>query len=114
MLMKGREIGRGEDDDVSVALLSCAHMFRFLVFFHTYSRTVHAHWWAGSFKLLGYCKEDDTAALEGEGFGVTPAVLSTGGAVNILARLKQVFEKDVKSGTSYIVPWLKMWGPSCW
>ena len=82
------------------------------------SRAVHAHWWEGSWRLLGYCHDDnngDAVALDGEGFGVTPAVMSTGGVINVLARLKQVFRKEEEeTGISFVTAWLEMWGPSCW
>ena len=88
------------------------------------SRKVHPHWWEGSCACLGHCQHDDVLAaadyddvLEGEGFGVTPAVLSTGGVINVLARLEHVFSKDIAGEdgtTSFVMPWLKKWGPLCW
>ncbi|CAM9744429.1 unnamed protein product, partial [Phaeothamnion confervicola] len=49
-------------------------------------RAVHPHWWAGGASTYNLAKIDD-----GGGFGVTPAVLSTGGVLLTLARLQEVW-----------------------
>lgn len=52
-------------------------------------RHVHPKWWHGSAKTLGV---DDNP--EGEGFGVTPAVMSTVGCMLALERLRELYGHD--------------------
>ncbi|CAM9511053.1 unnamed protein product [Ectocarpus sp. 12 AP-2014] len=52
-------------------------------------RNVHSAWWSEAAKTLGV-EENPT----GEGFGVTPAVLSTRGATLALERLRAVHGKE--------------------
>lgn len=52
-------------------------------------RHVHLKWWHGAAKTLGV--EEDPL---GEGFGVTPAVLSTEGAKLAVERLRTVHGGD--------------------
>ncbi|CAN0536973.1 unnamed protein product, partial [Laminaria digitata] len=52
-------------------------------------RHVHPRWWHGAAKTLGV--EEDPL---GQGFGVTPAVLSTEGAKLAVERLRTVHGRD--------------------
>lgn len=70
------------------------------------SRSVHAHWWEGSAGLLGHASLDLTQG----GFGVTPAVLSTGAAVVTLASIQQ----GVGGAEDWRDTWIGQWGPGRW
>mmetsp|Transcript_37423 Transcript_37423/g.48148 ORF Transcript_37423/g.48148 Transcript_37423/m.48148 type:complete len:443 (+) Transcript_37423:54-1382(+) len=69
------------------------------------SRSVHPHWWAGSEALLQISMDPQ---FWEDGFGVTPAVLSTPGSLFVLARLKDVY------GEQYNQNWLSAWGKEIW
>lgn len=68
------------------------------------SRGVHPHWWEGSARLLDYDHDDGGKG----GFGVTPAVLSTGGALVVLARLREV------GGEAWAEHWIGGWADGQW
>ena len=91
-------------------------------------QAVHPHWWAGSAVTLQH-----QAGGGGEGgsefsvdpaarFGVTPAVLSTAGALSVLARLRDVHGGGgggVEGGGGggvggWVSLWLEAWGPGRW
>lgn len=56
---------------------------------YVFRRQVHPTWWHASAKALGV--EENPL---GEGFGVTPAVLSTIGSMLTLQRLREVHGRD--------------------
>ena len=72
------------------------------------SRDIHPHWWQGSSRILGLT--DDTLGNNDSsgGFGVTPALLSTGGARLVLGRLRELH------GDAYVDKWIGQWGPDLW
>ena len=95
---------------------------------------VHPHWWAGSAATLNFKDQvpgNDDGALEigtssssslfdsPAGFGVTPAVLSTGGALMTLASLREAFQQRSEAATeqqhlAWVGQWLSSWGPGKW
>jgi hypothetical protein len=59
--------------------------------------------------VLGWGEEDQEEG-KGGGFGVTPAVLSTGGAMLVLEALGQALGGD----GPMVDRWLSGWGPTKW
>lgn len=82
------------------------------------SRDVHRFWWRGSAEILGLV---DGGSLEenlgegGDGFSVTPAVLSTYGSLVTLSQLEDRFQqpqlpKEESSDSVWIAAWLQSLG----
>jgi len=65
-------------------------------------RSVHPHWWDGSAALLGL----EPRAFPDARFGVTPAVLSTAGALTAVASVRQRLEEADA--------WLASWRAGSW
>ena len=74
-------------------------------------RDVHLSWWSGSAQVLGvaYSEESEIRGPEG-GFGVTPAVMSTAGALITLGRLHAVNGDNGQEKFS----WLRSWDSTWW
>lgn len=68
-------------------------------------KSVHPHWWAGSAKLLGLEPDD----LRDAGFGVTPAVLSTAGALVALDCVRRAL--NARGHQHWTDAWLSKWTP---
>lgn len=68
-------------------------------------KSVHPHWWAGSANLLGLEPDDFRDAA----FGVTPAVLSTAGALVTLDCIRRAL--DVREHQHWTDAWLSKWTP---
>jgi len=95
-------------------------------------RSVHPHWWEGSAATLngapgkhngGTPSETDASSSFSDssvGFGVTPAVLSTGGALMTLASLREAFQQTPEAATeqhsnlAWVGRWLSSWGVGKW
>ena len=71
------------------------------------ARYVHETWWDGSESFLHI--SSSAALQEKQGFGVTPALLSTYGSMLLLARIEQLYGSD-GSGTSSVSYWITSLG----
>jgi hypothetical protein len=85
-------------------------------------QSVHPHWWAGAAATLDPLKGGalesssfDSSLDASARFGVTPAVLSTGGALLNLAKLKEVFHQPGEDASkAWVGRWLSAWGGGRW
>ena len=76
-------------------------------FFEPESRHVHLHWWKDSTRLLGLDQFDANA----QGFGVTPAILSTYGSMAVLHGLRERFQ-HIATPNSFAEKWISSFGMS--
>ena len=80
-------------------------------FYDPEPRHVHADWWLDSARLLGLYDQDQDGGFDpsGPGFGVTPAVLSTPGALEVLEALR-LRVGATEPGDPFVESWLRSYG----
>ena len=77
------------------------------------SPQVHPHWWEASAAVLGNLGGTaghlgGTTGVTNTGFGVTPAVMHTGGALLLVDTLRRRHGRDFVGGL------IEAWGPELW